>query len=268
MKSMSDSSTMKYQPIVSIIITGYNYAGFIGQAIRSALDQTYQAVEVIVVNDGSTDGTGQVVNKFREHIEYIEQPNSGVVIARNNGAKHATGEFILFLDADDYLPPEFVEVAIDWLLRYHADFVYTDRKVVGVDQFLYTSHTFDPSLLLFSNYVGLTSLIRKSVFERVGGFREELNRTKSYEDWDLWLSLVQQGSVGLYCPQTYYYHRKLYQGSRNDAGVFTKLRLRWPIFKLHTAQYLSFSTIVGMPRVLWLAVSNKRNFLLDRQGGG
>src|SRR5438105_2154973 len=97
---------------VSIIINNYNYAQFLEQAVESALAQTYPNCEVIVVDDGSADGSREVLNKFEGRATIILQENRGQVAALNNGLKRATGDLILFLDSDDVLFPEALEVVV------------------------------------------------------------------------------------------------------------------------------------------------------------
>ena len=90
------------QPVVSIVVVCYNQAQFLGEAIESALAQTYQFVEILVVDDGSTDETAQVAAAF-PRVHYIHQSNRGLPAARNAGLHRSTGEYIVFLDADDRL---------------------------------------------------------------------------------------------------------------------------------------------------------------------
>jgi len=104
-------------PLVSIIIPTYNYAGYLPRAIQSCLDQSYKSLEIIVIDDGSTDNTKEVAERYGNSISYIRQGNSGVSSARNRGLKEAAGDFIAFLDADDYLTENAVEIRLDALLR-------------------------------------------------------------------------------------------------------------------------------------------------------
>ncbi len=94
-------------PLVSIVIPTYNYCRYIGKALQSCLDQTYKNLEVIVVDDGSTDDTRRVLEGF-PHVVYLFQENQGVSPARNRGVAYARGRFIAFLDADDYLLPNSI----------------------------------------------------------------------------------------------------------------------------------------------------------------
>src|SRR5260221_13651148 len=94
--------------LLRIIITAYNYARFLPEALRSCLAQTYQPIEIIVVDDGSTDNTREVVAGFPD-VKYIYQENRGLSAAHNNALRHSQGDFIQFLDADDTISPTKIE---------------------------------------------------------------------------------------------------------------------------------------------------------------
>jgi glycosyltransferase involved in cell wall biosynthesis len=121
-------------PLVSIIIPTYNYARFLGKALSSCFDQTYQNLEVIVVDDGSTDNTKQVIEPFNERIVYLYQENQGVSTARNRGLDRAKGDHIAFLDADDYLLKDSVGIRVDILQKHpEVDTVFTDTLSVDTE---------------------------------------------------------------------------------------------------------------------------------------
>jgi hypothetical protein len=107
---MTDHSTSRR--MVSVVIDNYNYERFVGAAIESALAQTYDAIEVIVVDDGSTDGSRAIIDRYRSHVTAIHQENGGQGAAFNAGFAASSGEIILFLDADDLLAPEAVEKVV------------------------------------------------------------------------------------------------------------------------------------------------------------
>jgi glycosyltransferase involved in cell wall biosynthesis len=120
-------------PLISIIIPCYRQGRFLAEAIESALGQGDARVEVIVVNDGSPDDTGQVAARYQGRIKYIEQPNAGVCAARNEGVRHSTGDFLLFLDADDYLGRDMLsKMAQSLELRPEPDVVYCDCSFVDL----------------------------------------------------------------------------------------------------------------------------------------
>ena len=98
--------------LVSIIIPTYNHAHFISDAVNSCLEQTYPNIEIIVVDDGSTDNTQQVLEPYSSQIKYIYQKNAGPAAARNNGARASNGNYLLFLDSDDWLSSEQIALQI------------------------------------------------------------------------------------------------------------------------------------------------------------
>lgn len=108
-------------PTFSVIIPVYNGAQTVGRAIESVLAQTYPAYEIIVVDDGSIDATAKAVALFGSRVRYIYQPNAGVAAARNAGVQHATGEWLAFLDADDWYYPD--------RLRWHAEWIQEDADL-------------------------------------------------------------------------------------------------------------------------------------------
>ena len=119
------------KPIVSVIIPVYNGADEVRRAIDSALAQVKCEVEVIVLNDGSKDDTRTVVNEYGDKIRAIHQENSGLAQTRNNGILAARGEWVAFLDHDDYWKPEKLSEQLKAAERTSADVVYTNAKNFG-----------------------------------------------------------------------------------------------------------------------------------------
>ena len=118
---------MSSQPMVSVVMPAYNAARYIEEAVRSVLSQGWSNLEVVVVNDGSKDGTAAVVRAIASpRVRVIDQPNGGVSSARNAGIEEARGEFIAFLDADDALEPGAIEQKMEALLRGDAEWAYSD----------------------------------------------------------------------------------------------------------------------------------------------
>ncbi|MFK5976789.1 MAG: glycosyltransferase family A protein [Sulfurovum sp.] len=109
----------KLSPLVSIITPAYNAEKYIAEAIESVIDQSYTNWELIIINDGSSDSTEDIIKSFRDsRIKLINQSNGGVSSARNRGLKIARGEYITFLDADDKLPQNSIKVRVEYLLKY------------------------------------------------------------------------------------------------------------------------------------------------------
>lgn len=168
-------------PRVSVVIPLYNAEDYVAEAIESVLNQTYRAYEVIVVDDGSTDGSAAVVRRFGEAVRYVVQPNAGVSAATNRGVSLSNGEFIALLDNDDIWLPEKLERQVAYL-DTHPDcgFVNCDMQYISetghkLDRFLRGYNTRDPYVRLFQKgYVIMCSavLVRRWVFEKAGGFNE------------------------------------------------------------------------------------------------
>ncbi len=192
-------------PTVSTIIPAYNAQKFIAHAVETALNQTGVDHEVIVVDDGSTDSTWQILESFGDRIRKMRQANAGLVRTRNRAAGIAAGEWLAFLDADDVWEPDKLAKQ---LAAADADtaIVYTDRLNFGdIGRWcqrqsdsvtLYEGDVFER--LLLDNFVTVSSvLMRKSWFERLGGFTEEL--WGGADDWDLWLRCAAEGGKVRLC---------------------------------------------------------------------
>lgn len=185
---------------VSVVIPAYNAEQFIADTVRSVLDQTYQDFEIIVVDDGSRDGTVAALEPFGSRVRLHRQNNAGVARARNAGAQLATGSWIAFLDADDLWLPEKLEKQ---LMSSEAPMTFTDRFNIGDRGDLPELQSrvtpmeggdiFVP-LLREGNFITNTSvMIRRELFERLGGFFTGLNGT---EDWDLWIRVAERQQIG------------------------------------------------------------------------
>ncbi len=206
-------------PCVSVIIPVYNGAATIDRALKSVFDQTFTDYEVVICDDGSTDGTRALIERYRDRVRLIEQSNSGPAAARNNGARHSSGGYLAFLDADDVWTPQFVErsvAALDAdrsLSLVYCDCALADSEGVALDTSL-VGHGFDhpPSLneLLTQLWPIRPSaaLVRREAFDRAGGFCEQLI---SAEDIHFWLLMREQGPF-LYLPEKLvrFTHGRLY----------------------------------------------------------
>ncbi len=188
--------------LVSVVITCYNYGRFLSQAIESVLAQTYPQVEAIVVDDGSTDDTSKVAQAYLPRISYIRQENVGVAKSRNRGVKGTKGEFINFLDADDWIEPNKIEIQMRrFEIHPQLDVVTCGWKVVDESGIVRetTVPRWGPNaldhLLNNNSFLPACALIRKSALERVRGFCEDQLSESWTEDTDLWLRLGLSGSL-------------------------------------------------------------------------
>jgi len=189
--------------IVSIIIAAYNAEKYISETINSVLSQTYPNIECIVVNDGSTDGTREIVNNFGTRIKYVYQDNAERAAARNNGVAHATGKYINYIDADDLITSDKIADQVTYLEQNpEYDLVYSKAKYFkdNGNRSYYSVPRITPQgdildKLMYGNFINLGSpLIRKEAVDRVGGFDATRHDIILNEDWDFWLRLAISGS--------------------------------------------------------------------------
>jgi len=241
--------------LVSVVIACYNYGRYLGEAIESALNQTYQPVEVIVVDDGSTDDSIAVAQRYP--VQLLTQPNSGVCVTGNRGIQASHGEFVLRLDADDRLAPTYVEETLG-ALREHpeCDFAYTSVEYFGSQTGTYPVEDFDSNTLAERNYVHASALMRRAAFDRAGGYDLDMRRSR-YEDWDLWLRFVDHGLQGVLVPKPLLQYRRHESASRATLnlrslrGITREMRLAAQLQdnhpRLYTASRLArrFSRLPG-----------------------
>lgn len=180
-------------PDVSVIIPIYNGEKTIARCLESIFSQTLKPKAVIIVNDGSTDQTADVLKEFSGQIQVINQPNRGASAARNCGAAAASTPLIIFCDADITLAPTMLE-QMQQALDAHpeASYAYSAFKF-GFKTF--RLFPFDEAKLKQSPYIHTTSLIRREHFP---GFDESLKR---FQDWDLWLTMLEQNHRGYFIPK-------------------------------------------------------------------
>jgi glycosyltransferase involved in cell wall biosynthesis/SAM-dependent methyltransferase len=193
---------------VSIIITCYNLGMFLNEALAGALAQTYPDVEVIIIDDGSTDpATITVLDKLPPHprLRMLRTSNQGVSRARNYAISQACGTYILPLDADDRILPNYLARAVEILdLRPEVGFVGCHYRTFGIRETEYRPTAYRLPDLLVENVVPVASVYRRECWERAGGYCQEINQM---EDWDLWLSLLDLGYEAVVLPEIYFEYR-------------------------------------------------------------
>ena len=158
------------EPSVSIIIPCFNYGRFLAEAIESVLGQTHVPLEVIVIDDGSTDDSRDVASRYVPSVELLTQPNQGLVSVLNRGVHEARGDYFVILSADDVLRPSYVETLLAALLsRPEAAYAYSEMEYFGAKTGVFPAKPFSPALLLAGNYINATALTRRADALAVGG---------------------------------------------------------------------------------------------------
>jgi Glycosyl transferase family 2 len=185
-------------PEVSVIISVYNGEKYLKEALESVFAQTFRDFELIVVNDGSTDGTEECLSAYREHIVYIRQVNRGLAASRGVGLQEAKGSLVAFLDADDIWLPEKLERQVDFARR-HPEYgiVTTDALCFMEERIIVRSlkESYKPSSgnilekLLFGNWIPPSAaLIRRECFQKVTTF--DVPPPGYGEDWLMWMQIA------------------------------------------------------------------------------
>ncbi len=202
--------------LISIIVASYNYAHFLPLAIESALAQRGVNVEIIVIDDGSTDNTADILSRYRSRIVIEHQANQGLSSSRNRGISLAHGEFLIFLDADDFLWPDTVLSQINFL-RSHPESgmavcrtqffstLSSEGKPLPSGQWRLFLHDLDIHLLHFNIAPPHAVMIRRDILEKIGRFDISL---LACEDYDMWLRAMLAGAEPVANPYAYVAYRR------------------------------------------------------------
>tara|TARA_B110000008_G_C16963418_1_gene561074 strand:- start:582 stop:1988 length:1407 start_codon:yes stop_codon:yes gene_type:complete len=237
---MSEAQTTKIlnesniNPLVTVYVTNFNYANYIKQSIESVLAQTYKNFELIIIDDGSTDNSREIINRYIEetNIRVIFQENKGLIASNNIAVRAAQGKYVMRLDADDYLDSNALLVLVnaieksDDIALIFPDYYYVNAigEVTGQER----RHNFQANVTLLDQPAhGACTLIRRNSLLEVGGYSPEFT---CQDGWDLWLKLTENYSVGNVNLPLFYY-RKHDTNLTNDTDRL--LETRAEIYKTH-----------------------------------
>lgn len=212
-RSARDAASAPIDDLVSVVIPAFNAAPFIRRAIASAQAQTYPAFEIIVVDDGSTDSTAEIVEELAgqdSRIRLVRQSNAGVAAARNAGIDRARGAYIAPLDADDLWHPDKLRCQMDAIARCPGRFVLAyswfavideSDRLVAIPGDLPEYEGWAYAALLTGNFIGNASapLMRRSLLVEIGGYDSSLRsmNAQGCEDWQLYLAMAERGEISL-----------------------------------------------------------------------
>ncbi len=214
-----DNVKDKSSPLVSVIIPCYNQGLYAGEAIESALGQTYKNIEIVCVDDCSTDNSAEVIREYadrHENVKFIRQSvNSGVCAARNRAIDACLGEYILPLDADDIIDKEYVGKAVEVLnSKPEVGIVYCGARYFGRKKRRWKLPVFDKNKILFENCIFNCAMFRKKDFLTCGKYNTNMHG--GCEDWDLWLSFVEHGFEVYKLKEEMFFYRKYNTKTRTD----------------------------------------------------
>ena len=232
---------------ISVVIPAYNAGSLLGETLDSVLAQSHPAHEILVVDDGSTDDTAEIVSKYGDAVRYLRQENQGQAIARNKGIQAATGDWIALLDSDDLFLPDRLRRAAETIggnprlvAVYSAfDYLYED----GARSFfpVFPARELWPALRYRSPILPSTTTIRRSALLEVGGFRQIF-----IEDWDLWFRLVRKYSAAAFqeLPESLLLYRRW-------DGNATNNHIRYANGMLDLIDHTLLEDLSGIERVIW-----------------
>ena len=193
---------------VSVIIPCYNQGHYLKDAVNSVLSSTFRDYEIIIVNDGSTDSSAKYIDELDyPNLIKIDQPNQGVVKARNNAILRASGPYILPLDADDKISASYIESAVNSLEQdKDLGIVYCDAEFFGDKQGKWNLPKFSMKCMLRSNMIFVSAFFRKEDWEKVNGYDEAME--SGLEDWEFWISILSLGRKTYRIPAVHFYYRQ------------------------------------------------------------
>jgi len=217
--------------LVSVIVPCCNSEKYIAETLDSVRNQTYQQWECIVVDDGSTDRSADIVKNYvskDSRFFYIRKENEGTAIARNTGIKASRGMYILPLDADDLIAPPYIEEAVRVLDEQpKVKVVYCNAEKFGRKKGKWMLPDFDFKLLLSQNLIFCSALYRRIDFDKTTGYNPNM---PGMEDWDFWLSLLHENDVVVRLQPVYFFYRthKISRNriaNRNIENIYRQLYL-------------------------------------------
>lgn len=257
--------TLPYQeteggmPLVSVIIPCYNREKYVAETVESVLGQTWSSIELLVVDDGSTDGSRSILERFTDRIILLEHPgrlNKGQSASINLGLERCRGEYVAILDSDDLFAPDKIRKQVAFLIENpDIGLVYSNGYVIDEQRtILYAAHDknheehSDPDKLLLDCYFLLpnNALVRRDVYRRAGYFDESL---RTAQDHDMALRIAEVAKMGYLGDFLFYYRR--HDDSISQKNAKTRWKNGYRILRKAMSRYpYRYATIIGRFAVL------------------
>ncbi len=240
---------------ISVVIPCFNSGKTINRTISSVYEQTWKNIEIIIVNDGSTDNYTKKILKEFKNVQIINQLNKGLPSARNTGIKKSNGDYILFLDADDWIEKNTIEIMFKSIKRYNAHYVFCNTILEGNksgEQKKYYNF-FEQ---LFLNHVPYFILIKKKVIKKVGLYDEKM--TLGYEDWELNIRLGKEGYFPDKVEQLLFHYKVSNSGMLNSISK----RKHATILKYIISKHKNLYTPLNILKIFMEWRKKKKNYNL------
>lgn len=211
-----------HKPLVSVVIPSYNHKKYIKQAVLSVINQTYKNIELIVIDDGSEDGSKEILTALSQthHFQFISRSNKGLIHTLNEALEFASGEYFTMLGSDDYFKENKIEVQIEFF-QMHRDIVLCYSNLIFIDadgrilkkgktKHFKSGHVFKD--LIYKNFIPLpTVMLKTSVVKAAGGFDDRF----FLEDYPLWLKIAKHHPIGYIKDCLTYYRLHAHNVSAN-----------------------------------------------------
>jgi glycosyltransferase involved in cell wall biosynthesis len=218
--------------LISVIVPCYNQGIYLKETIQSALASSYRPLEILIINDGSMDNSLDIAKELEaQHpeIRVLDQANAGVTKARNAGIAAAQGEYLLPLDGDDLISPDYIQQGLAILTtRPEVKVVYCQaEKFSDSGRKPWKLKPFSLQQLAKDNMIFVSALFRKADAVAVGGFSEDMQLGR--EDWEFWIKLLKNGGEVVKLPLVGFYYRLTPTSKRKKTGgtAFKKARIAY-----------------------------------------
>lgn len=245
---------------ISVVIRCHQQGRFLAEAVSSVIKQTRPVDEIIVVDDGSTDETAEVLRDLHRTVpalRVIVHPDPvGPADAFNAGAALSSGAFILPLDADDRLSPKVVELSEDALRSSGADVALPGLLLFGTETGWSEAHPVDGEQMRVENQLHVSCLFRRWLFDATGGFDPGFDKI-GLEDWDFWIGALEAGATVVPVDGCHLEYRRGSPGSRNANA-------RWNVLRAHLRVYHRHDSVKLRHILRWMARSARRNVVPSR----
>lgn len=244
--------------LISVIVPAYNYAAFLAEAVNSALRQSHRNIEVVIIDDGSTDNTAEIAQGLMQQdarVRYVHQVNQGLSAARNTGIKQAKGEFLVFLDADDVMHHEKIQAHLEhfsamplsdisygrsrYFVSGQPEKTFANLALNDEEWMPKVSGTADvvmPALLANNIFPVCSAMLRRKVVELVGAFDTDL---RSLEDWDYWLRAAATGCCFAYSDDARLATQIRVHSNSMSQNTLRMLQVQYTLRRLHIPRCLA-----------------------------
>lgn len=240
---------MMKKPKVSVIITAHNYGRYLKQCIDSVLNQTYKDYEILVVNDGSTDNTAEILEGYRNRAKVIDLPGVGLAKACNHGIKASSGEYVIRLDADDFFDENILLIEATFLDTHpEIDLVFPDYYRVNekgeIIEHVRLLKVDEEIRLLHRSPLAGGAMFRSRCFHELGGYNEKL---KYQEDYDFWIRFISKFKVrNINLPLMYYRQHKLSMSRDLQGRLAARRHVKEEFVKKHLRQKIEKLRIIAI----------------------